>query len=114
MLFNGDDARIEAGSSIKKKIEYQVSTNESRYEFRQRKTLVSLSYHRRVHRFVTVSEKRSFLLDMQPRFSYVQPDHTPHPPLPLKGGGLACPPVGRGEGTFSGGLSWEIKQSNGK
>ena len=23
---------------------------------------------------------------------------TPHPPLPLKGGGLACLPVGRGEG----------------
>lgn len=39
----GDDARIDAGSSIKKKLEHPVSINESRYELRQRRTLVSVS-----------------------------------------------------------------------
>jgi len=37
----GDDAGIEAGSLYKKKLEYPVSIDESRYELRQRETLIN-------------------------------------------------------------------------
>jgi hypothetical protein len=37
----GEDAGIEAGSLYKKKLEYPVSISESRYELRQRETLIT-------------------------------------------------------------------------
>ena len=40
----GDDARIEAGDSIKKKLEFPVSINESQYELRQQQTLIPFSF----------------------------------------------------------------------
>lgn len=39
----GDDAGIEAGGSIKKKLEHPVSIDKSRYELRQREILICLN-----------------------------------------------------------------------
>jgi hypothetical protein len=51
--YNGDEAGIEAGSSYKKsrspdhgKFEYPVSIDESRYELRQRQTLILYGFRR--------------------------------------------------------------------